>query len=87
LSQAIVAAWRLQLGLDQLQLERAPASLARRLRRIPRQESAALRGPVFGLPRQAVVAGALVMTLVAGVLWCPSAVLPRQRLWAANRPQ
>lgn len=77
LSQAIIEAWQLQLGLDQLQLERAPASLARRLRRIPRQESAALRGPVFGLPRRAVVAGALVMTLVAGVLWLSqTAVLP-----------
>ena len=68
LSQAIIDAWQLQRGLDQLQLERAPDGLGRRLRRIPRQQRAASRGPVFGLPRQALVTGALAMTLVAGVI-------------------
>lgn len=38
LAQAIVDAWRLQEGLDELRLERAPSRLTRRLLRIPKQQ-------------------------------------------------
>lgn len=43
LARAIVDAWNLQRGLDELRLERAPARLARRLRRIPAAERRAVR--------------------------------------------
>lgn len=65
LSQAIIDAWLLQRALETLPLEKAPASLTRRLNGIPRQQARLSRRPVFGLPRWAVVASLASVTLVA----------------------
>lgn len=67
LAQAIVDAWRLQQGLEELRLERAPARLTRRLRRIPagqRPAAAGRRWPRFAagaLAGVALVAFAMLM--------------------------
>ena len=51
LAEAIVAAWQLQATLDDLAIEKAPASLRQRLRNIPAEygEAEARSGPDFGL--------------------------------------
>lgn len=65
LSQAIIDAWQLQRALENLPLEKAPASLSRRLRLIPRQQARRSRLPVFGMPRWAVAVGLASVALVA----------------------
>jgi hypothetical protein len=65
LSQAIIEAWALQRALETLPLEKAPASLSRRLRTIPRQQARLSRRPWFGPPRWAIAAGLASVTLVA----------------------
>jgi len=68
LARAIVDAWQLQKGMDQLALEKAPASLRRKLRRIPHEHKAAPRRPLLALPRW-VLAGSLAsLALIAVVL-------------------
>jgi len=54
LARAIIEAYELQRDMDRLGLEQAPASLRRRLRRIPREHRASWR-----LPRWALAAGAM----------------------------
>lgn len=68
LSQAIVDAWQLQRALENLPLEKAPASLSRRLRLIPRQQARLSRRPLFGMPRWAVAAGLASVALVAAAM-------------------
>jgi anti-sigma factor RsiW len=83
LAQAIVQAWQLQQGMDQLQLEKAPASLSRKLRRIPREQAALSRRAFLGMPRWAAAAGlaSVVLVTVVMVLSEPSGqtVAPRQQ--------
>ncbi len=67
LALAIVAAWQLHKSLDQQRLERAPASLRRKLRRIPREQKTASGRLVFGLPRW-VSAGGLAAVVLAAVV-------------------
>jgi len=68
LAQAIVRAWQLQKSMDELHLEKAPASLRRRLKRIPREHPGPSRHPWF-VPARRVMAGSMaVLVLVAVVL-------------------
>lgn len=62
LAQAIVDAWRLQAGLDELRLERAPRRLTRRLRQIPKQHGRASARHVW--PRRLAV-GAFASAVLA----------------------
>ena len=63
LAQAIVEAWQLQHSMDRLQLEKAPASLSRKLKRIPREQRDSAR-KWLGVPRWAAAAG---LASVAGL--------------------
>ena len=65
LAQAIIEAWQLQKGLDDLQLEKAPASLRRKLKRIPGEQKARAGRWVFSPPRWAVAGGLASVVLVA----------------------
>lgn len=47
LARAIIEAYQLQRAMEQVRVEKAPASLRRRLRRIPRAESPAWRQPAW----------------------------------------
>ena len=67
LARAIVSAWQLQQGMDQLALEEAPASLRRKLRRIPREHKAAGRRPLLTLPRWALAGSLAALALIAVV--------------------
>jgi hypothetical protein len=62
LAKAIIDAYQLQLALSTLPVEQAPASLRRKLRRIPRQQKA-LQRPRYFQPRW-VLAAALPVCLV-----------------------
>jgi len=64
LARAIIEAWQLQRGMDQLEIDRAPASLRRKLRRIPRSHRH------IHWPRRRVMAAALaaVPLLTIGLL-------------------
>ena len=64
LAQAIIEAYELQRGMDSLGLERAPASLRRKLRQIPRSQKPSL------FPRRWVMATtmALVPLLAVGII-------------------
>lgn len=71
LAAAIVEAWQLQKSMDELQLEKAPPSLRRQLRRIPRQQRRASRRPWLSLdgwvPAGAMAAVVLIaLALVFG---------------------
>ena len=65
LANAIAEAWRLQDTLDQLRLERAPVSLRRKLRRIPRRYGKAARSRVWVFPRWVVAGGLTTVALLA----------------------
>jgi len=65
LARLIVDAWNLRKNMDQLQLERAPASLRRKLRRIPRQHRLANPRRVRVLPGWVLAGGAAAIVLVA----------------------
>lgn len=62
LAQAIIEAHRLHASLEQLRIERAPASLRRKLKRIPRSESRRRRW--LGIPRWAAVGAVAAIPLV-----------------------
>lgn len=66
LALAIVDAWQLQKSMDELHLERAPASLRRKLQRIPRDYRVVSHSWVTGLPRW-VLAGGMATMIVAAV--------------------
>lgn len=66
LALAIVDAWQLQKSMDELQLERAPASLRRKLKRIPRENRVASHSWAIGLPRW-VLAGGMAAMVVAAI--------------------
>jgi len=68
LARAIVEAWQLQQCMDELQLEKAPASLARRLDRIPREQGALSHRRILGMPRWATAAGLASVLLAVLVL-------------------
>ena len=74
LARAIVDAWQLQKGMDQIQLEKAPASLSRKLKRIPQQQRAALRGSAPGLSRWVMAAGlaSLVVAVALTLMMDPA---------------
>jgi anti-sigma factor RsiW len=83
LARALVEAWQLQRRLDELHLQPAPASLRRKLKRIPLEHGN--QRPAFGVPRwipAMSLAGGLALTaaLAAGlVLWqwpTPPAISP-----------
>ena len=63
LARALVEAWQLQRSLDDLQMERAPASLRRKLDRIPSEHDK--RRPVFGVPLWALAGGLGVAAALA----------------------
>jgi anti-sigma factor RsiW len=65
LALAIVEAWQVHKNLDQLRPETAPASLRRKLRRIPREQKAATGRLVFAMPRWLPAGGLAAMVLVA----------------------
>jgi hypothetical protein len=65
LARAIVEAWQLQQCMDGLQLEKAPASLARRLASIPRELAAKSRRRTLGMPRWITAAGLASVALAA----------------------
>ncbi len=65
LALAIVEAWQLHQSLDQQRPERAPASLRRKLRRIPREQKVASGRLVFGLPRWVSAGGLAAVVLIA----------------------
>jgi anti-sigma factor RsiW len=78
LARAIVAAWQLQQGMDQLALDQAPAALRRRLRSIPKEQRAAAGGALWGLPRWALATAALSLSLAAvTMLISPQATAPQ----------
>ena len=63
-ARALVEAWQLQREMDRLHVERAPASLRRRLRRIPRAMRPAWRHPGWLAAAAAVpLALAIALTL------------------------
>jgi len=68
LAQAIVRAWQLQKSMDELKLEKAPVSLRRKLKRIPREYAAVSRRSWFAPPRWAVAGGMAALVLVAVVM-------------------
>jgi hypothetical protein len=68
LAAAIVEAWQLQKSMDELRPERAPASLRRKLRRIPRQQTLASRKPWLGLPGSAPAGAMAAVVLIALVV-------------------
>ena len=65
LAQAIVAAWQLRESLDQLAFEKAPASLSRRLKRIPLEHGGNPARTAFGLPGWALSVGVVAVAAVA----------------------
>jgi len=79
LAAAIVEAWQLQKSMDELQPERAPASLRQKLRRIPRRHALASRKPWPGLPRWAPAGAmaALVLIALAVLIGRPGGTGPR----------
>lgn len=80
LARAIVDAYSLRAMVDELDVERAPASLRRKLARIPKTESAG-RGRWLGMPRWIPVgAMAAVPLLVLAMVMMsqPPAVDPQQ---------
>lgn len=92
LARAIVDAWRLQAGLDELRLERTPPALARRLRRIPRARRRTDRMTPWrrlafaGLGSAALAAFAMMMTTGREPTGGPAAGLAdRQRVQQARR--
>jgi anti-sigma factor RsiW len=70
LARAIVEAYQLQQAMDEIKVERAPDSLRKRLRAIPRQHR---RTPVFGLfqPRWAMALAAIPLVVIAVSLMRP----------------
>jgi len=64
LAREIIEAYQLQQALEQLRVEAAPASLTRRLRRIPREQS---RRTWFAQPRWAAAFAAVPLAVLA--LW------------------
>ncbi len=64
LARAIVEAYQLQQAMDEIHVERAPASLRKRLRTIPREQRPA---PVFKLfqPRWAAALAVVPLVLIA----------------------
>lgn len=63
LARAIIEAYQLQQAMARLPLERAPASLRRKLRRIPRERALADR-PAWRRPAWVAVAAAVPLALV-----------------------
>jgi anti-sigma factor RsiW len=69
LAQAIIDAWQLHKSVDELRMEKAPASLRGKLKRIPREQKAAARGErSFGLPRWAFAGALATIPLLALLL-------------------
>jgi len=65
LAQAIIQAWQLQRSMEQLEVEKAPPSLRRKLRRIPRERGRGWSQLVWGLPRWAVAAAVVSVAVLA----------------------
>ena len=70
LARAIVEAYQLQQALDTLEVERAPASLRKRLRRIPREQRRAA-GTAWLQPRWAMALATVPLVLIAVSLMQP----------------
>ena len=70
LARAIVEAYQLQQAMDAIHVERAPASLKKRLRAIPREHRTK---PLFGLlqPRWALALAAVPLVLISVSLMRP----------------
>jgi anti-sigma factor RsiW len=68
LARKIVDAWRLQEGMNRLALEKAPASLRRKLMRIPREHRSATRGRLPRSPHWALAGGLVSVSVIAVVL-------------------
>ena len=67
LAQAIIDAYALQASLDELEIERAPASLRKRLADIPRAEKKE-KARWFGLPRWAPAGAMAAIPLLVVVM-------------------
>lgn len=81
LARSIVEAYQLQCAMDHVQVEKAPASLRRRLRQIPRQNR-----PVYFQPRW-VTAFAVVPLVVIGVALLRSQEQPATPAQPVNAQQ
>ena len=70
LAKAIVEAYQLQQAMEAIEIERAPSSLTRKLKAIPRKESP---NPLFGLlqPRWAMALAAVPLVLFSVSLMQP----------------
>jgi anti-sigma factor RsiW len=70
LARAIIEAYQLQQAMDAIRVERAPASLRKKLKAIPRQESGR---PLFGFlqPRWVMAAAAVPLVLISVMLMQP----------------
>jgi ferric-dicitrate binding protein FerR (iron transport regulator) len=64
LARAIIEAYELQRGMDHLGIERAPAGLRRKLRRIPRAEKPFLRQRRWAMAAVAASVPLLAVTLI-----------------------
>ena len=64
LAQAIVDAWQLQRHLDSLQIEKAPPSLRRKLKRIPSEHKRQTKEKSFGLRPWLLAGGLASVSLV-----------------------
>jgi hypothetical protein len=70
LARAIIEAYQLQKAMDEIRVERAPASLRKKLKAIPRQQRA-VRTPVFLQPRWIMAAAVVPLVLVVASLMQP----------------
>jgi len=72
LARAIIEAYQLQQAMDAVQVERAPASLSKRLNAIPREQRAESRsGFRFFQPRWAMALAAVPLAIIAVNLMQP----------------
>jgi anti-sigma factor RsiW len=77
LAQAIIDAWQLHKSVDELRMEKAPASLSRKLKRIPREQKAAAKSEwSLGLPRWALAGAMATVPLLALLLVMNTTINP-----------
>ena len=70
LARAIIEAYQLQKAMDEIRVERAPASLRKKLQAIPRQQRATA-APAFLQPRWIMAAAVVPLVLVVASLMQP----------------
>mgnify|MGYP001820095748 FL=1 len=70
LARAIIEAYQLQKAMDEIRVERAPASLRKKLRAIPRQQRT-ISAPALLQPRWIMAAAVVPLVLVVASLMQP----------------